>query len=95
MVIVPLERWSAVTKKALTFALSISPDVIGLHVECEWTEQLKKEWQEFVEKPVQELGLAAPRLVVLAISLPLRQQSDCRLRAGSCRRRSRSVSSPC
>jgi amino acid transporter len=65
MVIVPLERWSAVTKKALTFALSISPDVIGLHVDCEWTEELKKQWQEFVEKPVQELGIPTPRLVVL------------------------------
>jgi amino acid transporter len=65
MVVVPLERWSAVSKKALGLALSISPDVIGLHVDCEWTEQLKKEWQEFVEKPVQEIGLAAPRLVVL------------------------------
>ncbi len=65
MVVVPLERWSAVTKKALTFALSISPDVIGLHVDCEWTEELKKQWQEFVEKPVQELGIPTPRLVVL------------------------------
>ena len=64
-VIVPVERWSAVTKKALMFALSISPDVIGLHVNCEWTDQLKKEWQEFVEKPVQEIGLAAPRLMIL------------------------------
>ena len=65
MVVVPLDHWSAVAKKALMFALSISPDVIGLHVDCEWTEQLKKEWQEFVEKPVQEIGLSAPRLVVL------------------------------
>jgi amino acid transporter len=65
MVIVPLERWSAVSKKALMFALSISPDVIGLHVDCEWTELLKKEWQEYVEKPAQEVGLSAPRLVIL------------------------------
>ncbi|HTC87413.1 MAG TPA: APC family permease [Bryobacteraceae bacterium] len=65
MVVVPLERWSVVAKKALTFALSISPDVIGLHVNCEWTEQLKKEWQDYVEKPAQEVGLAAPRLVIL------------------------------
>jgi amino acid transporter len=65
MVIVPLERWSAVSKKALMFALSISPDIIGLHVDCEWTELLKKEWQEYVEKPAQEVGLSAPRLVVL------------------------------
>jgi amino acid transporter len=65
MVVVPIERWSAVAKKAITFALSISPDVIGLHVDCEWTPQLKKEWQDFVEKPAQEVGLSAPRLVVL------------------------------
>jgi amino acid transporter len=65
MVVVPLERWSAVTKKAITLALSISPEVIGVHVECEWTDQLKKEWQDYVEKPVQEIGLAAPRLVIL------------------------------
>jgi amino acid transporter len=65
VVVVPVERWSAVAKKAITFALSISPDVIGLHVNCEWTEQLKKEWQDYVEKPVQEVGLAAPRLVIL------------------------------
>jgi hypothetical protein len=65
MVVVPIERWSAVAKKAITFALSISPDVIGLHVDCEWTAQLKKEWQDFVEKPAQEVGLSAPRLVVL------------------------------
>jgi hypothetical protein len=65
LVVVPVERWSAISKKAITFALSISPEVIGLHVNCEWTEQLKKEWQEYVEKPVQEIGLAAPRLVII------------------------------
>jgi amino acid transporter len=65
LVVVPVERWSAIAKKAITFALSISPEVIGLHVNCEWTEQLKKEWQEYVEKPVRELGMAEPRLVVI------------------------------
>jgi hypothetical protein len=65
MVIVPLDRWSAVSKKALLLALSISPDVIGLHVDCEWTGHLREQWQEYVEKPVQELGISAPRLVVL------------------------------
>jgi amino acid transporter len=65
LVVVPLDSWSAVSKKALTFALSISPEVIGVHVDCAETEQLKKEWQVYVEKPVQEVGLAAPRLVIL------------------------------
>jgi hypothetical protein len=74
LVIVPLERWSAVTKKALTFALSISTDVIGLHVDCEWTEGLKKQWDQFVERPIQELGMPAPRLVV--VSNPYRYVSS-------------------
>ena len=65
LVVLPLERWSAVAKKAITLGLSISPEVTGVHVECEWTEEIKKEWQQFVEKPVQEIGLAAPRLVIL------------------------------
>jgi len=65
LVIVPLESWTAVTKKAVAFALSISPEVIGLHVDCEETEQLKKNWQAFVEQPVQEIGLPTPRLVIL------------------------------
>ncbi len=65
LVVVPVERWSAVAKKALTFALSISPEVVGLHVDCEETPSLKKDWQTFVEKPVQEIGLPTPRLVIL------------------------------
>jgi amino acid transporter len=65
LVVVPVERWSAIAKKALTFALSISPEVVGLHVDCEETERLRKEWQTFVEKPVQEIGLPTPRLVIL------------------------------
>ena len=63
--VVPIERWSAVAKKAMYFALSMSPDVIGLHVDCEETEKLKAEWPKFVEGPAQELGLCAPRLAIV------------------------------
>ncbi len=89
MVIVPLERWSAVSKKAVTLALSISPEVIGLHVDCEWTEHLKQQWQEYVEKPVQEIGLSAPRLVVLPSPFRLHHESDRRVRAGPAEKESR------
>jgi amino acid transporter len=65
LVVVPVERWSAVSKRALMFALSMSPDVVGLHVDCEWTQQLKKEWQQFVEQPMQNIGRTAPQLVIL------------------------------
>ena len=65
LVVVPIERWSAVSKKALMFALSMSPDVIGLHVDCEWTETLKQEWQLYVEQPMRDIGRAAPPLIVM------------------------------
>jgi amino acid transporter len=66
LVVVPIERWSAVVKKALYFAISMSPEVIGLHVGCEETEQLKAEWPKFVEQPAEELGLPTPKLVVVS-----------------------------
>lgn len=65
LVIVPVERWSLVAKRALKFGLSMSPEVVGVHVNCEETEKLKDKWQNYVEKPALEIGLPVPRLVVL------------------------------
>ena len=65
LVVVPVERWSLVAKRALKFALSMSPEVIGIHINCEETENLKDKWQNYVEKPALELGLPLPKLVVL------------------------------
>ena len=66
IVVVPVDRWSVVSRHGLRFALSVSPDVIGLHVKTgEHTDALEKEWCKLVETPVVELGLAMPRLEVL------------------------------
>jgi len=66
MVVVPIDRWSRVAKQAFTFAFNISPDVVGLHVDSgERTVYLQKQWQDYVEHPVQELGMGAPKLVCL------------------------------
>ncbi len=65
LVVVPVERWSLVVKRALRFALSMSPDVIGLHIASEETEDLKPEWEQYVEKPVLEIGLPNPKLVII------------------------------
>ena len=63
----PAQRWSQIPRRALTFALTISPDVIAVHVATdERRVYLKEEWHEFVELPVNELGMAAPKLVVLS-----------------------------
>jgi hypothetical protein len=66
LVVVPLDRWSKIAKRALTFALTISPDVTALHIDSgERTTYLQKEWCGFVEQPVQQLGMAPPKLVIL------------------------------
>jgi amino acid transporter len=66
IVVVPVDRWSAVSRQGLRFALSVSPDVIGLHVKTgEHSDELEREWCKLVEAPVVELGLAMPRLEVL------------------------------
>jgi amino acid transporter len=66
LVIVPIDRWSKIAQHALTFALNISPDVIAVHVESgEHTNYLKEQWHEYVEAPVNEVGMCAPRLVVI------------------------------
>ena len=65
LVVVPIERWTAVSKKALYFAISMSPDVIGVHVNCEETEALKADWAKYVDRPAAELGLPTPKLVIL------------------------------
>jgi amino acid transporter len=67
IVVVPVDRWSRIVQRALTFALNISPDVIGLHIEAgEHTVYLRSQWNERVEDPVREIGMCPPKLVVQA-----------------------------
>lgn len=65
LVVVPIQRWSIVAKKAVRFALTISPEVIGLQVGAEHTDDLRPEWERYVERPVMEIGLPTPKLVEL------------------------------
>jgi hypothetical protein len=43
----------------------MSPEVIGLHVDCEETEALKLEWEKYVERPAMEVGLPSPKLAII------------------------------
>lgn len=66
LIVVPIDRWSKIAQKGLTFALNLSPDVIAVHVASgEHTDYLQKEWHDYVEGPVTELGMCAPRLMVI------------------------------
>ena len=66
LVILPIERWNAVSAKALRFAWTISRDIQAVHVNCgEETDLLRQRWRELVEIPSTAAGLPAPVLVVL------------------------------
>jgi amino acid transporter len=66
LVILPVQSWNRVVKKALRFAFKISPHIHAIHVDCgDGSEILRGEWCRFVEQPATEAGLAAPELVVL------------------------------
>jgi hypothetical protein len=66
LVVVPIQSWSHISKKALRFALKISSEVRAVHVDCgEDTLNLRDEWKEFVEEPTAKAGVATPQLVVL------------------------------
>jgi amino acid transporter len=66
LVIVPIKHWSHIVKKALRFALKISPHVRAVHVDCgDGSSIFREEWCRFVDEPTRVAGVATPQLVVL------------------------------
>jgi amino acid transporter len=66
IVVVPVDRWSRITEKALSFALSMSNDIRCLHVQTsEETDEICKVWEEKVAAPLREAGKCVPHLETL------------------------------
>jgi amino acid transporter len=66
LVVVPIERWSRIAERTLRFALTLSPDIIALHVDHgEHQENLHERWDELVVQPTRNAGVPTPDLVVL------------------------------
>jgi amino acid transporter len=67
LIIIPLDRWSRLTEKALRFALSMSPDIIAVHVESADAEgtSICDEWDNKVAAPLEAAGMKVPKLVRL------------------------------
>jgi len=66
LVIVPIDRWSRISRRAMRFAVTISDEIHALHVECErHTTSLRKDWHEFVQEPARRANRPVPELVVL------------------------------
>ena len=66
LVLVPIDRWSLVSEKALRYAWTLSGEIHAVHVHCGGpTEEFCQRWGELVEAPARAAGLEPPKLVVL------------------------------
>src|SRR6202049_1248980 len=52
IVVIPIDRWSNITRQGIEFAARLSSEVIALHVEpTDHSEPLQGDWEQYVEKP--------------------------------------------
>jgi amino acid transporter len=64
--VIPIDRWSSISRQGLQFAARLSPEVIALHVEpAEHTELLRAEWERYVEQPFHAAGKEPPKLEIV------------------------------
>jgi amino acid transporter len=64
--IVPIDRWSLISKQALEFATRLTPEIIAVHVEPgEHSELLRAAWELYVESAFRQKGRPEPKLLFL------------------------------
>ena len=64
--VIPIDRWSNITRLGIEFASRLSPDVIALHVDpSEHSELLQDDWKRYVEQPFRASGKEPPKLHLL------------------------------
>jgi hypothetical protein len=66
IVILPIDRWSRISEKALSFALSMSNEIRCLHVQtAEKPDEICRDWEKDVAGPLRAAGKCVPKLEVL------------------------------
>src|ERR1700738_5090061 len=64
--VVPLARWSRISKQGIEFATRLTPEIIAVHVDPgEHSELLRAAWERYVEGAFREAGYPAPKLLTL------------------------------
>ena len=68
IVVLPIKGWTTVTEKAMQFALSLSPDIMAVHIATDEADAqaLRDTWAKVVVAPLQEAGRTPPELVTIA-----------------------------
>ncbi len=66
IVVLPVDRWSRITEKALSFALGMSCDIRCVHVQTgEEPDPISLEWETDVAAPLRADGKCVPTLKIL------------------------------
>jgi amino acid transporter len=66
VVVVPIDRWSRITEKALSFALSMSNDIRCLHVQTtDEPDEICKDFDRFIADPLRAAGKCVPKIEIL------------------------------
>jgi amino acid transporter len=66
IVILPLDRWSRISEKALSFALSMSSDIRCVHVRIsDDPDPFCDQWDKDIVEPLKAAGRSIPKLVTL------------------------------
>ncbi len=76
IVVIPVERWSNITRQGIEFAARLSPEVIALHVEpSEHSELLQMELGALCRSALPRRRQGAAQASAAAIALPLHHHS--------------------
>ena len=66
IVVLPIDRWSRISEKALSFALSMSSDIRCIHVlTAGESDQFCEQWEKDIATPLRTAGRCIPKLVRL------------------------------
>ena len=67
VVLLPMRGWSAITRKALRFAMSISHEIYALHIAGDETTMVALEdgWNRLAREPATNANLPAPKLIIV------------------------------
>jgi amino acid transporter len=66
VVVIPIDRWSMITKQGVELASRLSTEVIAIHVDAEeHSELLRDDWERYVLAPFRASGDPLPELVTL------------------------------
>jgi len=69
IVVMPIDRWSRISEKALAFALSLSSDVRCVHIQVgDEEDKISLDWQQLVVAPLEVAQKPVPKLVVVKSS---------------------------